>query len=148
LCGKASIETIRSQFPPIQNGPEIDPQILLGLPEKMRRGQLTFDRTGGLHAAAIFDTSGRLLILREDVARHNAVDKTIGRALLDGILPLSGHILLVSGRVSFEIMQKALAAGVPIVAAVSAPSTLAVDFARANGQKLAGFLRDDRMNFY
>jgi FdhD protein len=114
----------------------------------MRQSQSAFDRTGGLHAAAIFDAAGKLLVVREDVGRHNAVDKVIGHALLAGRLPLNRHILLVSSRASFEIMQKSLAAGVPIVAAVSAPSNLAVQFAKENHQTLVGFLRGDRLNVY
>ena len=148
LCGKATIESIQSQFPPVESDMLIEPELIATLPQKMRAAQKTFDRTGGLHAAALFDSTGALIVLREDVGRHNAVDKVVGRCLLNGLFPLDRHILLVSGRSSFEIMQKALAAGVPIVAAVSAPSSLAADFAAKSGQTLIGFLRDRRMNVY
>jgi FdhD protein len=121
---------------------------LLSLPEKLRKAQSDFARTGGIHAAGIFDLNGELKIVREDIGRHNAVDKAIGRAFLDKQLPLNRSILLVSGRASFEILQKALAAGIPIVAAVSAPSSLAVDFARENNQTLIGFLRPPSFNIY
>ena len=148
LCGKATIESLRAMFPPITSNLQIDAKTILDLPEKMRQAQSTFDRTGGLHAAALFDAAGNLIVLREDVGRHNAVDKVIGHALLNNKLPLDSHILLVSGRSSFEIMQKALAARLPILAAVSAPSSLAVEFARENNQTLIGFLREGRMNVY
>ena len=148
LCGKATIESIQSQFPPVESDMLIEPELIATLPQKMRAAQKTFDRTGGLHAAALFDSTGALIVLREDVGRHNAVDKVVGRCLLEGLFPLDRHILLVSGRSSFEIMQKALAARVPIVAAVSAPSSLAADFAAKSGQTLIGFLRDRRMNVY
>ncbi len=148
LCGKATIESIRGQFQAIQTDLVITPEILTDLPAKMRAAQATFDRTGGLHAAALFDPTGQLVVIREDVGRHNAVDKVIGHCLLDRPEALTRSILLVSGRTSFEIMQKALAAGIPIVAAISAPSSLAVDFAAENGQTLVGFLRDQRMNIY
>ena len=121
---------------------------MLSLPEKLRNGQSDFARTGGIHAAGIFDANGELKIVREDIGRHNAVDKAIGHAFLAGSLPMDRHILLVSGRASFEIVQKALAAGLPLVAAVSAPSTLAVDFARENNQTLIGFLRPPSFNIY
>ena len=118
------------------------------LPEMLRAQQTEFSRTGGLHAAGIFDLDGNLIVAREDIGRHNAVDKVLGYGLLNGLLPYDRHILIVSGRASFEIMQKALAGRVPIIAAVSAPSSLAVEFAKASRQTLAGFLRGDRMNVY
>jgi FdhD protein len=149
LCGKTSIDAIRQNFPKIKS-PNVRVHIdtLLSLPEKLRTAQSDFARTGGIHAAGAFDVKGELKIVREDIGRHNAVDKVIGRALLDGLLPLNRQLLLVSGRASFEIMQKALAAGIPIVAAVSAPSTLAVEFARENNQTLIGFLRPPSFNIY
>ena len=149
LCGKTSIDAIRQSFPAIGLAHfRIRIETLLSLPEKLRKAQSDFARTGGIHAAGIFDVNGELRIVREDIGRHNAVDKAIGRAFLDGSLPLDRHLLLVSGRASFEIVQKALAAGIPIVAAVSAPSTLAVDFARENNQTLIGFLRPPNFNAY
>lgn len=148
LCGKASIEAVHQHFPPVTARVRVKLQTLTRLPSKMRAAQRTFARTGGLHAAAIFDARGRLLVLREDVGRHNAVDKVLGYGFLRGRLPFDRHILLVSGRASFEIMQKALAAGIPVVAAVSAPSSLAVEFARESGQTLVGFLRGATMNVY
>lgn len=147
LCGRATIDAVRGQFKPIENELRIEPAVLLTLPEVMRAEQETFDRTGGLHAAGLFTPAGELVGLREDVGRHNAVDKVLGHALMNGI-DAGQHVLLVSGRLSFEILQKALAAGVAIVAAVSAPSSLAVEFARENGQTLIGFLRQGRMNVY
>ncbi|HMG06691.1 MAG TPA: formate dehydrogenase accessory sulfurtransferase FdhD [Chthoniobacterales bacterium] len=150
LCGKTSIEFIRQQFPPIDSKKKvrIETATVLDLPERLRAAQGNFARTGGIHAAAIFDLVGNLLVLREDIGRHNAVDKAIGRAFLDDLLPLGNHIMIVSGRSSFEIVQKALAAGIPIVAAVSAPSSLAVNFARESGQTLIGFLRPPTFNIY
>jgi len=148
LCGKATIDSIQGQFPPVQSDVRIDAELLANLPQKMRAAQETFDRTGGLHAAALFNAEGKLLVLREDVGRHNAVDKVVGHCLLYGPFPPDRHVLLVSGRSSFEIMQKALAARVPILAAVSAPSSLAATFAQESGQTLIGFLRDRRMNVY
>jgi len=148
LCGKATIDAVRGQFAAITSDVVVDAHTLLSLPERMRGAQSTFDRTGGLHAAAIFTVDGELLVLREDVGRHNAVDKVVGHALLNEELPLDRHVLMVSGRTSFEILQKALAARIPVVAAVSAPSTLAADFARDSGQTLVGFLRGERMNVY
>ena len=148
LCGKATIDAIRSQFPPVTSDLVIDAETIVRLPKTMRAAQATFDRTGGLHAAALFDLDGEMLVLREDVGRHNAVDKVIGYCLRRGAFPPDRHVLLVSGRSSFEIMQKALAARIPVVAAVSAPSSLATTFAREAGQTLIGFLRDRRMNVY
>ena len=148
LCGKASIESVHQHFPPLTSRQAVTARVLAGLPERMRRAQATFDQTGGLHAAAVFDARGKLIVLREDVGRHNAVDKVLGYGFIAGKLPFNSHILLVSGRASFEILQKALAARVPIVCAVSAPSSLAVDFARESGQTLVGFLRGQGMNVY
>jgi FdhD protein len=148
LCGKASIENVHQHFKPVKSRLHISADTLLGLPDKLRAVQETFSRTGGLHAAGIFSSKGELLVVREDIGRHNAVDKVIGHGLLKGLLPFNEHILMVSGRASFEIVQKALAARIPIVAAVSAPSSLAVDFAVESGQTLVGFLREQRMNLY
>lgn len=148
VCGKASLEQIAVRCAPVEPGPAVGRSAVVGLPETLRSGQEVFERTGGLHAAGLFDSEGRLILLREDVGRHNAVDKLIGRALLDGILPLSGRILLVSGRTSFEILQKAAVAGIPIVAAVSAPSSLAVSVADRLGITLIGFLRGPSFNIY
>ena len=149
LCGKTSIDEIRQNFPVIGSGNvRIDVETLLSLPEKLRNAQSDFARTGGIHAAGIFDLDGAAKIVREDIGRHNAVDKAIGRAFLEGQLPLNRSILFVSGRASFEIMQKALSAGIPIVASVSAPSTLAVHFARESNQTLVGFLRPPSFNIY
>jgi FdhD protein len=148
LCGKASIDSVHKQFKPIGRDVRVDGSVLLQLPARMHESQSAFRRTGGLHAAAVFDSSGKLVVLREDVGRHNAVDKVLGYALLHQLLPLDRHVLLVSGRSSFEIVQKALAGRVPIVASVSAPSSLAVEFAEANRQTLVGFLRERRMNVY
>jgi len=148
LCGKTSIAAVRQQFPIARSRFTVSPELLLSLPERMRAAQTTFAATGGLHAAALFTNEGDLLCLREDIGRHNAVDKVLGRAFLDAATPLDRHVLLVSGRASFEIVQKSLAAGVGFLAAVSAPSSLAVEFARANGQTLVGFLREGRFNVY
>jgi FdhD protein len=149
LCGKTRIDAIRQNFPAIRSADaRINLGTLLSLPRTLRNAQSDFARTGGIHAAGIFSMDGELKIAREDIGRHNAVDKAIGRAFLDEFLPLEKHLLLVSGRASFEIMQKALAAGIPIVAAVSAPSSLAVDFARDSNQTLIGFLRPPKFNIY
>jgi FdhD protein len=149
ICGKTSIATIRQNFPAIAStNIRIEIDTLLSLPALLQKHQGDFARTGGIHAAGVFDADGEVKIVREDIGRHNAVDKAIGRAFLDGLLPLDRHVLLVSGRASFEITQKALAAGIPIVAAVSAPSTLAVDFARESNETLIGFLRPPSFNIY
>jgi FdhD protein len=139
---------LRGTFGRVESDVRVDASMLLKMPEIMRAAQTTFARTGGLHAAALFEPDGTLLVLREDVGRHNAVDKVLGFALLNDLLPLDRHVLVVSGRSSFEIMQKALAGRIAIVAAVSAPSSLAVEFAQENGQTLIGFLREHRMNVY
>jgi FdhD protein len=148
LCGKGSIESIRGKFPAITGAAATTPEVLLALPDALRRAQTTFGRTGGLHAAGVFSLSGELQAAREDVGRHNAVDKVIGSLFRAGRLPLSEAILCVSGRTSFEIVQKALAAGIPIVAAVSAPSSLAIELARESRMALAGFLRGGGFNLY
>ena len=149
VCGKASLEQLELRgCPAIPSGPEVSAEVVYSLPEKLREAQGLFEATGGLHAAALFDAEGELVALREDVGRHNATDKLVGWALLEGRLPLSGQIVMVSGRSSFEILQKCLTAGVPIVCAVSAPSSLAVDVARRFGMTLVGFLRGTRFNVY
>ncbi|MGW1671995.1 formate dehydrogenase accessory sulfurtransferase FdhD [Streptomyces sp. NPDC002324] len=156
LCGKASLDAVRTtarwavddthggEAPPVR----LDPELLASLPDRLRAAQRVFDRTGGLHAAALFGEDGELLDVREDVGRHNAVDKLVGRALQNGGLPLSRAVLLVSGRASFELAQKAVMAGIPVLAAVSAPSSLAVDLAAEAGLTLVGFLRGSSMNVY
>jgi FdhD protein len=150
ICGKESIAVIRQNFPSIESAPgiRIHLETLLSLPALLRQNQGDFARTGGIHAAGIFGLDGKPRLVREDIGRHNAVDKVIGRAFLDRELPLASCILLVSGRASFEIMQKALSAGIPIVASVSAPSTLAMEFARESNQTLIGFLRPPSFNIY
>ncbi len=149
LCGKERLDQIERQgIQPLPTGPTVDWQIITSLPAKLRDAQGLFTATGGLHAAGLFNAAGDLLALREDVGRHNAVDKVIGWALLEGHLPLADHLLMVSGRSSFEIAQKTLAAGIPILAAVSAPSSLAVDLAKRFDLTLIGFLRDQRFNIY
>lgn len=150
ICGKESIAAIRHYFPPIEllRNVRVTTDVLLSLPPQLREAQSDFARTGGIHAAGLFGLNGQVRVVREDIGRHNAVDKVIGRAFLDRALPLANFILLVSGRASFEIMQKALSAGIPIVASVSAPSTLAVKFARECNQTLVGFLRPPSFNIY
>lgn len=148
VCGKATIESVFQSFAPREWHWTVPRELVWSLPDKLRAAQLTFEKTGGLHASAIFDLDGQLVVAREDVGRHSALDKALGFALRHDRLPLDRHVLLVSGRVSFELMQKALAGGIGMVAAVSAPSSLAVDFARESGQTLVGFLRGGRMNVY
>lgn len=149
VCGKASLEALQVRgCPVVQGGPEVAPSVIYLLPERLRAAQGVFESTGGLHAAGLFSSEGELLCLREDVGRHNAVDKLVGWALLAGRLPLSDLLLMVSGRSSFEIMQKSLVAGVPVVCSVSAPSSLAVALAREFNMTLIGFLRQQRFNVY
>jgi FdhD protein len=147
ICGKATLDAIFTNFPPISSRPEISDAAFTQAPAKLRAAQGTFNTTGGLHAAGIFNKSGDLLVIHEDIGRHNAVDKVIGHALLHG-LDLSETFLLVSGRLSFEILQKSLAARIPALAAISAPSSLAVEFAKNSGQTLIGFLRPPTFNRY
>ncbi|MFR9774548.1 formate dehydrogenase accessory sulfurtransferase FdhD [Micromonospora sp. MS34] len=150
VCGKASIDSVRtrSRFAVADDPLRVPAELLVALPDRLRAAQRAFDRTGGLHAAGLFSADGELLVLREDVGRHNAVDKVVGWAVRERRLPLAGHVLLVSGRASFELTQKAWMAGVPLLAAVSAPSTLAVELAEEAGMTLVGFLRDRTMNVY
>ena len=149
VCGKNDVEAACAVFPRLPADTfTVTPSTLYTLSDRLRAGQRVFGYTGGLHAAGLFDADGELLALREDIGRHNAVDKLVGRALLDGTLPLRERILLVSGRLSFEIVLKALAAGIPLIAAVSAPSSLAVDLAEASGITLAAFLRGTSVNVY
>jgi FdhD protein len=148
ICGSTSIDAIRRSYDDIDDPLRVTADLVAGLPDRMRQAQRVFDRTGGLHAAARFDGDGNLLDLREDVGRHNAVDKIVGHAALSGALPLSGQVLMVSGRVAFEIVQKALRARIPVIAAVSAPTSLAVEAASRTGMTLVGFVRGDRMNVY
>jgi FdhD protein len=148
LCGKTSLDSVFQQFPNVVSDCQVDAAFIASLPEQLRNAQATFQTTGGLHACAVFDLDGNLVVSREDVGRHNALDKVLGWALMEKRLPFDRHVLLLSGRVSFEMMQKALAAGIPIVAAISAPSSLAVEFAERSGQTLAGFVRGDTLNLY
>ncbi|MFT5468069.1 MAG: FdhD protein [Verrucomicrobiales bacterium] len=148
ICGKATIESVFVNFPSVESGLRVSSEVLLGLPDKLRSAQENFGQTGGLHASALFDSTGQMELLREDVGRHNALDKVIGSSILNQQLLLSDRILLVSGRISFELMQKALAGGIPVVAGISAPSSLAVEFAEESGQTLVGFLRPNGFNVY
>lgn len=148
VCGKTTLAAIRTSSPSVAAGPSLTAALLDGLPDQLRSRQAVFDTTGGLHAAGLFDASGNLLCLKEDVGRHNAVDKVIGEAMRFGRVPLVDTILLVSGRAGFEIVQKARRAGIPVVCSVSAPSSLAVSLARDGGQTLVGFLREGRFNVY
>jgi len=148
LCGKTSIDSVTRSLPPAASNVTVKPQLLYTLSDKLERAQEGFARSGGLHAAGLFDLDGNLLLLREDIGRHNAVDKIIGHALLHDLLPLDRHILLVSSRASFEIVQKAHAAGVVIMAVISAPSSLAVELAERANMTLIAFLREGRLNVY
>ncbi len=148
ICSKATIEAVRRQYAPLARPLAPRREVLFGLPAKLEAAQAAFAATGGLHASALFDPAGRLAVVREDVGRHNALDKVIGHAFFAERLPLTDTLLLVSGRVSFEIMQKALAGGIPCVAAISAPTSAAIELAQESGQTLVGFLRGGRMNVY
>jgi FdhD protein len=148
ICGKAALEDVQVRCAPVGPGPQLSSAVLATLPDVLRSNQRVFERTGGLHAAGLFTAEGTLLTLREDVGRHNAVDKVIGEQLLAGRIPLAGHVLQVSGRVSFEIVQKAAVAGIPILSAVSAPSSLAVEAGERFGMTVVGFVRDGRCNVY
>ncbi len=148
VCGKAALEDIEVRCEPVAEGTEVAPATLVGLPDALRKAQRVFERTGGLHAAGLFTPDGKVVSVREDVGRHNAVDKVIGEQALAGRIPLADHVLQVSGRLSFEIVQKAAVAGIPIVCAVSAPSSLAVEAGKRFGMTLVGFVRDRRLNVY
>jgi FdhD protein len=148
LCGKATLDDLEVWCALVSAGPQVARSTLASLPDRLRASQRLFDETGGLHAAAVFSPDGILRLLREDVGRHNALDKVIGNAFLERALPLSDAVLMVSGRLSFEIVQKAAVAGIPVLCAVSAPSSLAVSAAERFGQTIVGFLRDDRCNVY
>ena len=148
ICGKAALDDIEVRCAPVAEGPEVRAEVLVSLPERLRSRQRVFDRTGGLHAAALCTPDGDVVSLREDVGRHNAVDKVIGEQVLGRRVPLAGHVLQVSGRASFEIVQKAAVAGIPIVSAVSAPSSLAVEAGERFGMTIVGFVRDGRCNVY
>jgi FdhD protein len=148
ICGKATLEHVEVACPRVAPGPEVEASAIAGMPDALRRAQRVFDQTGGLHAAGLFEPGGGLRSLREDVGRHNAVDKLVGELLLSGELPASNRLLFVSGRSSFEIVQKAGVAGIPIVASVSAPSSLAVDAGERLGMTIVGFVREGRCNVY
>jgi FdhD protein len=149
VCGVSSIEAVQEQAPTLPDDDlVIDSQLLFGLDAKLRSGQAVFERTGGLHAAGLFTENGEPVVIREDVGRHNAVDKVVGYAFRHGLIPLSRNLLMVSGRTSFEIVQKALKARIPVIVSVSAPSSLARDLAQASNQTLIGFLRRGRLNVY
>jgi FdhD protein len=148
VCGKAALDDIEVRCAPVSTGTTVDAATLLNLPDALRRAQKVFDRTGGLHAAGLFAPDGGAVSVREDVGRHNAVDKVVGEQVLAGRVPLADHVLQVSGRLSFEIVQKAAVAGIPVVSAVSAPSSLAVEAGERFGMTLVGFVRDDRLNVY
>lgn len=148
VCGKATLDALLQSFPAVASGPAFDPAKLAALPDRLRAAQPAFAATGGLHACALFTAAGELESVHEDVGRHNAVDKALGAALLAGRLPLANRGLLLSGRIAFELVQKALAAGIPLVAGIGAPTSLAIDCAARGGVTLVGFLRADRLNVY
>jgi len=148
ICGRASLDEVEVRCAPLGEGPTVSSAVLLELPETLRAGQRVFEETGGLHAAGLFDDAGAMHCLREDIGRHNAVDKVIGTAALAGQLPLADRVLMVSGRAGFEIVQKAAVAGIAVLASVSAPSSLAADAAERFGMTLVGFLRGDGYNVY
>ncbi|TMC78183.1 MAG: formate dehydrogenase accessory sulfurtransferase FdhD [Chloroflexi bacterium] len=148
VCGATTVESLALDFPMLEPGPVLDALVLPPLADRLREQQRIFESTGGLHAAGLFDRAGTLELLREDIGRHNAVDKVVGRAFLDRLLPLRDRVLAVSGRAGYEVVQKAVAAGIPILAAVGAPSSLAVATAERFGMTLVGFLREDRFNVY
>jgi len=148
LCGRLTIESLKARVSTVRGEWTISGDVIASLPDRLRQSQSVFDSTGGLHAAGLFDQSGSLLLSAEDVGRHNAVDKIVGRTLLEGRHPLDSSILLVSGRTSFELVQKALLAGVPLIAAVSAPSSLAIELAVQSNITLCGFVRGPRFNIY
>ena len=148
VCGKGAIEAVRVAAPRVESELEVETEVVASLPERLLVGQAAFAATGGLHATGLFSAEGELLFVREDVGRHNAMDKVIGRAFLDGLLPLSAHVLCVSGRLSFELVQKASVAGCPVLVAVGAPSSLAVELAADRGLTLCGFVRGGRVSVY
>ena len=148
VCGKGALEAVAVEAPRVESDLRVPAEVVSALPDRLREAQPTFAATGGLHATGLFDADGVLVCVREDVGRHNAMDKVIGRAFLDGLLPLSDHVLCVSGRLSFELVQKAAVAGCPVLVAVGAPSTLAVELARDRGITLCGFVRGGRLNVY
>jgi FdhD protein len=148
ICGKGALEAVAVEAPAVTSDLTVPAEVVTTLPERLREAQPTFAMTGGLHATGLFDAEGELISVREDVGRHNAMDKVIGYAFLEGLLPLAGHVLCVSGRLSFELVQKAAVAGCPIMVAVGAPSSLAVELARDRGLTLCGFVREGRLNVY
>jgi FdhD protein len=148
VCGKGALEAVAVEAPRVESALRVPAEIVSELPDRLRAAQPTFAATGGLHATGLFDADGTPIVVREDVGRHNAFDKVVGRAFLDGLLPLADKVVCVSGRLSFELVQKGAVAGVPILVAVGAPSTLAVDLARDRGLTLCGFVRDGRINIY
>lgn len=148
VCGQTTTDDLALDFPPLPAPPPLDPAVMAGLPDRLREAQAVFDQTGGLHAAGLFTLSGNMVVVREDIGRHNAVDKVVGRALLDGLLPGSGLLLAVSGRAGYELVQKAVAAAIPALVAVGAPSSLAVMVARRFGLVLCGFTRHGAFNLY